>query len=117
MAYVDTPASNTLSTARDMHFRLDGGVVLNPVAALALWDRIVALPHGDQMRCHTPRYAVHLNFDENRYFTAAICWECNNISISSSGEYSWQTFDGQSDAAQSLLAYIRELVPEVEPES
>ncbi|MEO9764855.1 MAG: hypothetical protein ABJF77_00510 [Qipengyuania citrea] len=77
-----------------MHFQLDGGVVLNPVAAIALWDRIVALPPGDQMRCHAPRYAVHLNFGESQFFTAAICWECNNISISSSGEYSWRQFDG-----------------------
>lgn len=69
MAYVDSPSTSTLSTlstAHDMHFQLDGGVVLNPVAAIALWDRIVALPPGDQMRCHTPRYAVHLNFGENQ---------------------------------------------------
>ena len=116
IAHVDSPSTTTLSTSHNMHFLVDGGVVLNPVAAIALWDRIAALPPGDQMRCHTPRYAVHLNFGENQFFTAAICWQCNNISISSSGEYSWQTFDGQSDAAQSLLAYLRELVPKNKPE-
>ena len=112
VARFDGPSSNTLSTSPELHFRLDGGAVLNPVAAIALWDRVAALPHGEQMRCHTPRYAVYLNFGENRFYTAAICWECNNISISSSGEYSWQTFDAQSDAAQSLLAYLRDLVPD-----
>ena len=117
MVHVDAPASNTLSTSHDMHFRLDGGVMLNPVAAIALWDRMLALPHGEQMRCHTPQRAIHLNFGDDRFYTAAICWECNNISISSSGDYSRQTFDAQSPAAQSFLEYIRDLVPDRDTET
>ncbi|MBB3210628.1 hypothetical protein FHS27_006476 [Rhodopirellula rubra] len=117
IVHLDTPASNSLSTAQNTHFRLNGGVMLNPVAAIAVWDRMLALPHGDQMRCHTPRYAICLNFDDGRFYNAAICWDCNNISVSTSGEYSWRTFDAKSEAAQSLLAYIRDLVPDDDTET
>ncbi|GAB5516921.1 hypothetical protein [Rhodopirellula baltica] len=69
------------------------------------------------MRCHTPRYAIHLNFGDGVFYTAAICFECNNISISSSGEYSWQTFDGQSAAVQSILTVFKESVSEDDTET
>ena len=103
----DSPTSNTFSTSSDTHFSLDSGVVLYPEVAISLWERMLALPHAEQMRCHTPRYAIHLAFGDGQYCTAAICWECNNISVSSNGDYSWRTFDGESVAAQALLSDIR----------
>ncbi|GAB5516922.1 MAG: hypothetical protein Rhob2KO_46470 [Rhodopirellula baltica] len=36
IAHVDDPTSTTFSTVRDMHFRLDGGVMLYPEAAVSL---------------------------------------------------------------------------------
>ncbi len=109
--------SSTLSSARDLHFRLGSGAVLYPEAAILLWERMVSLPQAGQMRCHNPRFGIHLNFGRGRFYTAAICWECNNISISSSGIYSWQMFDGQSVAAKSLLADVRKYAPEADGES
>ncbi|TWU60311.1 hypothetical protein Poly51_05860 [Rubripirellula tenax] len=117
IAYVDDPTSTSFSTARDIHFRTDGGVMLYPEAAISLWQRIAALPTAEQMRCHTPHYAIHLNFGAGVFYTAAICFECNNISVSSSGDYSWQTFDGQSEAAQSILAEFKARVPDDDTET
>ena len=108
LAYADEHAQETQNTSPNMHFRIHGGVMLDPNDAISLWNRMVALPNGEQMRCHTPNYGIRLNFGDGGFYTAAICWECNNISISSSGDYSWQTFDGQSKEAQSLLSDIRE---------
>lgn len=109
----DDPANQlaALSTSATFSFKLDGGVVLSDAkTSFALWHQILALPDGEQMRCHTPKYGIHLGMERGEYHTAAICWKCNNISISNSGEYEWRTFDGHSDAAQSLLGQIKAYV-------
>lgn len=116
IANADSSDSSTFSTSHDMHFRLDGGVMLYPEHAISLWERMVALPAGEPMRCHIPRYGMQLKFADGRFYAAAICWKCNNISISSSGDYSWQTLDGQSEEAQSLLADIQGHIPKADPE-
>lgn len=69
----------------------------------ALWR---SLPPSDQMRCHLPRYGVRFTADQF-LFEAAICFECNNISIIDNGEHSWATFDGGSPAARELLSLLR----------
>ena len=109
----DDPATqlSALSTSPTFSFKLAGGVVLGDAqTSIDLWNQILALPDGEQMRCHTPKYGIHLGMERGEYHTAAICWECNNISISNSGDYEWRTFDGQSEAAQSLLADIKAYV-------
>ena len=108
-------ASNTqlaaLSTSPTFSFKLAAGVVLGDgKTSIDLWDRMLALPDGEQMRCHTPQYGIHLALERGEYRTAAICWECNNISISNSGAYDWRTFDGQSENARLLLADIKAYV-------
>jgi len=120
---IDPDDSNTqlaaLNTSPTFSFKLAAGVVLaDAKTSIDLWNRMLALPDGDQMRCHTPRYGIHLGLGGENY-TAAICWECNNISISNSGDYDWRTFDGQSEDAQSLLGDIKAYVtsPTVDTDS
>ncbi len=106
----DDPAVQlaALRTSPTFSFKLAGGVVVCAEAGLDLWARLLALPHAEQMRCHTPKYGILINCGGGRYHTAAICWECNNISISNSGEYDWLTFDAQSEPAQTLLRDIKD---------
>ena len=83
----DDPAVQlaSLSTSPTFSFKLAGGVAVYAAAGLDLWTRLLALPDAEQMRCHIPKYGIHINCGGGRFHTAAICWECNNISISNSG--------------------------------
>lgn len=72
--------------------------------AARLWR---ALPSAEQMRCHMPRYALRFYATGVLLLEAALCFECNNISILRKGRREWATFDGQASPAQELLALLR----------
>lgn len=65
-----------------------------------------SLPQAEQMRCHLPRYGVRFLADQF-LFEAAICFECNNISIIDNGKHTWATFDGEAPPARELLTLLR----------
>ena len=107
-----------LRTSPTFCFKLATGVVTcDAELASGLWTRMLDLPAAEQMRCHIPLYGIHINMENGRFFTAAICWKCNNISISNSGEYEWQKFDGESVAAKRLLNDVKALAESSEAES
>jgi hypothetical protein len=66
-----------------------------------------SLPDGEQMRCHNPRHGLRFYCGESVLLEAAICFECNNISIIANGRHEWVAFDGQAPSSQRLLAMIR----------
>jgi hypothetical protein len=68
---------------------------------VTLWGQLV---EGEQARCHTPGYAIQLLSGKESIFIAALCWHCNNISMSGvSLTESFRTFESNSKAAVSLL--------------
>ena len=106
----DGKAHDTLSTGPDTHFTIEGGVMLYASGGLDLRERMLALPHGDQARCHLPRFALNLTMRNREFRMAALCWECNNISVSENGNFSWLAFDAHSTAAVQLLADINAML-------
>lgn len=73
----------------------------------ALWR---SLPTAEQMRCHMPRYGLRF-FAAGLVLEAALCFECNNISIVENGERRWATFDGEAAMARELLSILRSSDP------
>jgi hypothetical protein len=70
--------------------------------AVTQWN---AMPEFEQSRCHLPGYALEFCSESGPILVAAICWKCNNISISGSQATSdWRTFDANSKSAKQLLA-------------
>lgn len=68
---------------------------------VTLWEQLV---ESEQARCHTPGYAIQLLSGKEPIFIAALCWHCNNISMSCiSLTKNFRTFDSSSKAAVSLL--------------
>jgi len=104
VATCDSASDAAFSTSPDTHLVIEAGVMMEPAAGLEYWKRVLDLPTGEQSRCHTPRYLIHIDSRDGNSSTIALCWECNNMSVAKNGEYSWQTFDGTSALARSLLA-------------
>ena len=72
---------------------------------IELWNE---LPHGEQMRCHNPGFAIQVFHEGQPTFTAAVCWSCNNISMSGHlASLDWRNFDGSSQVARCLLELCR----------
>ena len=72
---------------------------------IELWNQ---LPHAEQMHCHNPGFAIQVIHDGQTAFTAAVCWDCNNISMSGHhASMDWRRFDGSSQVAQRLLELCR----------
>lgn len=68
---------------------------------LKLWN---TLPPGDQDRCHNPAFALQFISQNAITFTAAICWGCNNISISGPlAATDWRLFNGEFEIALQLF--------------
>lgn len=67
---------------------------------IRLWND---LPEGDAMRCHIPRHGIQLLSGSEAIFSAAICFECNNIRICGPlSDTDWRTFDAGSPAGKAL---------------
>lgn len=68
---------------------------------VTLWGQLI---EGEPARCHTPGYAIQLLSSKVPIFIAALCWHCNNISMSGvSLTKNFRTFDANSKGAVSLL--------------
>lgn len=66
-----------------------------------LWE---TLPPGEVARCHSPGFALQFWAQGEIAFTAALCWQCNNISFAGShAPPHGKTFDGNSSTAHQLL--------------
>lgn len=65
----------------------------------------------DQMaRCHNPGFALQLLLGSEPVFTAALCWDCNNISFAGRlAPTSLRAFDGRSEAAVQLLRLCKKV--------
>ncbi|MFO1043082.1 MAG: hypothetical protein U0941_14925 [Planctomycetaceae bacterium] len=105
----DAKSHNTLSTSEDTHFTIDGGAMLYPEIIAPLWERMIALPVGEQSRCHDPGFCIQINQLQG-FRIAAICRECNNISICVNGSFFWQIFDAQSAVAKEFLSDLQSFV-------
>lgn len=78
---------------------------------VTLWN---ALQESEQARCHIPGYALEFCSESGPILVAAICWQCNNISISGSqADSDWRTFDASSKPAKELLALCMAKVGDV----
>ena len=91
-----------LRSVRD--FVVHTSAVCTPEQALIVAELWNSLPDGMQSRCHMPGYALQVIIKGEIVFTAAICWQCNNVSIS--GKHAtaeWRNFDAESGQAQKLL--------------
>ena len=104
---LDSPRSNSLCTAPNMHFAIERGVGVASDVAVDLWQQLVRLPQGEQARCHLPRFAIGLSKAGILRWAAAVCWKCNNISLRCDREYTWRAFDSESPQALRLLAEVR----------
>jgi len=72
---------------------------------LELWN---ALPEGEGARCHLPGFALELRQAGEAIFVAALCWECNNVSIAGrEAVIEKRLFDASSKPAQELLERCR----------
>lgn len=69
---------------------------------------LAKLPAAEQARCHDPVFGLHLNAGSAEEIRMSICFQCNNAYLDGGG--SWQ-FDGQSDPARELLAFMKHLTP------
>lgn len=68
---------------------------------VTLWSQLI---EGEQARCHASGYAIQLLSGKEPIFIAALCWHCNNISMTGvSLAENFRTFDSSSKAAVSLL--------------
>jgi hypothetical protein len=73
---------------------------------IALWNQ---LPDGLQARCHVPGFAIEVLLGSEVVFTAALCWQCNNVTMGGRlAKESWRTFDAESDPALRLLRVCKE---------
>jgi len=79
--------------------------------ATALAKMIAALPPGEQMRCHMPRYGVVFGLGSGDSLSVAICFRCNNARTFEGRVEGWFTFDGGSTAAVRLLTLLRTMDP------
>ncbi len=71
---------------------------------IALWNQ---LPDSEQMRCHVPGFAIEVLLGPEVVFTAALCWECHNVSIGGRlAQDSWRTF---TDPGGKLLGLCKEV--------
>ena len=72
---------------------------------LELWN---ALPEGEGARCHMPGFALELRQAREAIFVAALCWECNNVSVAGrEAVIETRLFDATSREAQELLELCR----------
>jgi hypothetical protein len=69
---------------------------------------LAKLPAAEQMRCHLPVFGLHLNAGSSDEIRLSICFQCNNAYLDGGGTW---TFDGQSDQARELLAFMKRLTP------
>ena len=73
-----------------------------------------SLPAAEQARCHEPGFAIELFRGSESIFVAALCWECNDISIGGVlATMDWRVFDTKSIAASSLLNQCRRVTASV----
>jgi hypothetical protein len=73
---------------------------------IALWNQ---LPDGLLARCHVPGFAIEVLLGPEVVFTAALCWECDNVSMGGRlAKESWRTFNAGSDPALRLLRLCKE---------
>jgi hypothetical protein len=73
---------------------------------VALWNQ---LPDGLQARCHVPGFAIEVLLGAEVVFTAALCWQCNNVTMGGRlAKESWRTFEAESDPALRLLRLCKE---------
>ncbi|HEY8024325.1 MAG TPA: hypothetical protein VIF60_07155 [Burkholderiaceae bacterium] len=100
-----------LETGRGWRFSICSRTVCDEQESfevIGLWN---ALTTGEPARCHTPGYAIELVQNGEKVFTAALCWHCNNISISGRlASIGWRNFDASSDAARALLQFCQKSV-------
>ena len=73
----------------------------------SLWRQ---LPYDEQMRCHTPPFALRFWSGANAVLIASMCWRCNNIWITEGDERKYAQFDGEADISQRLLHLLEEIV-------
>lgn len=75
---------------------------------ITLWNE---LPFGEQDHCHNPGFALQFVAQNEVALTAAICWGCNNISISGPlAAIEWRLFNGRSDIALQLFRLCGDIV-------
>ncbi len=75
-------------------------------SVIALWNQ---LPDGLQARCHVPGFAIEVLLGPEVVFAAALCWECDNVSMGGRlAKESWRTFDAESEPALRLLRLCKE---------
>ena len=75
---------------------------------VTLWN---GLPEAEQSRCHIPGFAIQLLQGSKAVFTAALCWQCNNVSFAGDlASIKSRRFDGESVAAKDLLQLCRSVV-------
>jgi len=109
-------SAQVLHVDQTWHFPIVGSGTCNPaqaISAIELWN---ALPDDDQARCHNPGFAIQLFGAGNPLWTAALCWQCNNISIGGpQASLKWRTFAADSPLAKALLQLCKEVAGRSEP--
>ena len=72
-----------------------------------LWNQ---LPTGEVARCHVPGFAFQLMLGEEPVFTAALCWQCNNVSFAGRlATVQSRAFEASSDMAKQMLSLCQEV--------
>lgn len=77
-------------------------------AIIKLWNN---LPVSDQDHCHNPGFALQFILKNEVVLTAALCWGCNNISMSGRlAAIDWRLFNGRSDISIQLFRLCGDVV-------
>jgi hypothetical protein len=97
-------SADILRTGSHWQFRIVRQGLCSEKQALSVEELWNALPPGDVARCHLPGFALQFFARNEIAFTAALCWQCNNISYAGvHAPIHRLTFDGRSRDSDQLL--------------
>jgi hypothetical protein len=98
------PPQGVISTSEHWQFRVLRENVCSAEQSKTVVDLWNLLPEGSVARCHVPGFGIQLMLQGEVIFIAALCWQCNNISIGGKlADTGWRAFDAASDSAIQLL--------------
>jgi len=115
---IATPASFAFRTEGWVHSVTSEVTVLPREAdlLLGLWDALPALPDDEAARCHIPRHGFELIERGEPVFSAAVCFECSNISIGGRlALEKWRTFGATSRQGQAFKMAFERLLSAARP--
>ena len=103
----NSPAEGSLSSSANWHFSTPESVSVDRPFAMEYWTRLCDLPSDQSARCHIPSYGIRFLDGTDSVGGASICWQCNNVYLRFRDLSAMLTFDGESPAAQELLAEMK----------